>query len=441
VFSIDNYAEQIKSLITGVPVNEAILKLRDINIVKISGSTVIKGRGLTMGQDNNYVDNNVSSSSISDINAYSLFDLMRAKVHVKNSDISVFSFNHIDYQRINNRPISTTVPFCGGTVDRARITENTILIGTDNLMYTLSEIAKINEGENETRRVFGQRQWGSDVDPVLSEVTVYGPYPRILGIIATSPIPSSSSNGGKPKSLLGGDPIMPDNCCNETNELLEDIYEMLGGDDFKEEGLEIPNHLFIPGGKGDTKGGTYNALFNLLFRVLDHRTCGEVEISIKDNNIMKKGDQGYTFKAINNTAAIGKLMEISQKQDADLSALLNLLIRLSWISVQILKLTNIGSEGIKVIISFFGIPVKEKIQNIDIPVDPSLGGTVGFDPKKPTEDQLIKILDLDNPEKTVKILDKFMNNSKIPVKVKSFIGDKRGGSFWWLMDKSKGGKK
>jgi hypothetical protein len=220
-------------------------------------------------------------------------------------------------------------------------------------------------------------------------------------------------------------------------ELLEDIYDMLGGDKFRDDGLEIPNHLFIPGGTGETKALTYNALLNLMFRTLDHRTVGEVEVSIKDNNIMKEGDQGLTMKLVNATAATGKILELSQKQDSDLTAVLNLLMRLSWISVQILKVVNIGSEATKTIVSFFAIPVKEKVINVDIPVDPSLGGKIGFDPKKPSEDQLIKILDLDDPQKTISIFDKFMNNSKIPVKVKQFIGDRSGGNYWWLMDKNK----
>jgi hypothetical protein len=236
---------------------------------------------------------------------------------------------------------------------------------------------------------------------------------------------------------LGGDVPKEDECCEDLKDTLEDIYDMLGGDDFKDDGLEIPNHLFIPGGTGETKALTYNALLNLMFRTLDHRTVGEVEVSIKDNNIMKEGDQPLTMKLVNATAATGKILELSQKQDSDLTAVLNLLMRLSWISVQILKVVNIGSEATKTIVSFFAIPVKEKVINVDIPVDPSLGGKIGFDPKKPTEDQLIKILDLDDPQKTVGIFDKFMNNSKIPVKVKQFIGDKSGGNYWWLMDKNK----
>jgi hypothetical protein len=241
----------------------------------------------------------------------------------------------------------------------------------------------------------------------------------------------------RPKTNTPTRTPMSDDCCEETKELLNDVYDLLGGDKFRDDGLEIPNHLFIPGGTGETKALTYNALLNLMFRTLDHRTVGEVEVSIKDNNIMKEGDQGLTMKLVNATAATGKILELSQKQDSDLTAVLNLLMRLSWISVQILKVVNIGSEATKTIVSFFAIPVKEKVINVDIPVDPSLGGKIGFDPKKPSEDQLIKILDLDDPQKTISIFDKFMNNSKIPVKVKQFIGDRSGGNYWWLMDKNK----
>ncbi|CAD5985074.1 hypothetical protein PCC9214_05338 [Planktothrix tepida] len=226
-----------------------------------------------------------------------------------------------------------------------------------------------------------------------------------------------------------------DECCEETKEMINDIYEMLGGDDFLEKGIEIPNHLFIPGGKDDTQALTYNAILNILFRTLDHRTCGEVEVSIADNNIMKEGDQPLTMKFINNTAATGKIIELSQKQNSDLVAVLNLLMRLSWISVQLLKLINLINGTVNAITKFLDVPIREKIENVETPFDISLGQKVGFDQKKPSEDQLIKTLDLDNPEKTLSILDKFMNNAKIPLKIKTFIGTKEGGNFWWMMNK------
>ncbi|WP_254175494.1 hypothetical protein [Planktothrix tepida] len=229
-------------------------------------------------------------------------------------------------------------------------------------------------------------------------------------------------------------PVM-DECCEETKEMINDIYEMLGGDDFLEKGIEIPNHLFIPGGKDDTQALTYNAILNILFRTLDHRTCGEVEVSIADNNIMKEGDQPLTMKFINNTAATGKIIELSQKQNSDLVAVLNLLMRLSWISVQLLKLINLINGTVNAITKFLDVPIREKIENVETPFDISLGQKVGFDQKKPSEDQLIKTLDLDNPEKTLSILDKFMNNAKIPLKIKTFIGTKEGGNFWWMMNK------
>ena len=124
-------------------------------------------------------------------------------------------------------------------------------------------------------------------------------------------------------------------------------------------------------------------------------------------------------------------------QDTDLSALINLIIRLNWIAVQILNISVKINQMSQSIIGFFGVPCKDTTVNVDIPVDPSLGQKVGFEAKKPTIDKIVKLLDLDDPTETRKLLDKFMNFARIPVTVKKLVSTAKGGNYWWLLDKNK----
>ncbi|MFM6402885.1 hypothetical protein, partial [Planktothrix sp.] len=63
----------------------------------------------------------------------------------------------------------------------------------------------------------------------------------------------------KPKAIP---PMEDEKCC----ELNKRIYEMLGGDDFFNKGISIPNSIYVPGGSGETQALTYHELNNLLFR-------------------------------------------------------------------------------------------------------------------------------------------------------------------------------
>ncbi|MFM6206515.1 hypothetical protein, partial [Planktothrix sp.] len=234
----------------------------------------------------------------------------------------------------------------------------------------------------------------------------------------------------KPKAIP---PMEDEKCC----ELNKRIYEMLGGDDFFNEGISIPNSIYVPGGKGETQALTYHELNNLLFRTLAYRTPGNIEVKLKDSNIMKEGEQPLTYKATDATSYFNKLMEVTMSQDTDLSALINLIIRLNWIAVQILNISVKINQMSQSIIGFFGVPCKDTTVNVDIPVDPSLGQKVGFEAKKPTIDKIVKLLDLDDPAETRKLLDKFMNFARIPVTVKKLVSTAKGGNYWWLLDKNK----
>ena len=228
-------------------------------------------------------------------------------------------------------------------------------------------------------------------------------------------------------------PMEDEKCC----ELNKRIYEMLGGDDFFNKGISIPNSIYVPGGSGETQALTYHELNNLLFRTLAYRTPGNIEVKLKDSNIMKEGEQPLTYKATDATSYFNKLMEVTMSQDTDLSALINLIIRLNWIAVQILNISVKINQMSQSIIGFFGVPCKDTTVNVDIPVDPSLGQKVGFEAKKPTIDKIVKLLDLDDPTETRKLLDKFMNFARIPVTVKKLVSTAKGGNYWWLLDKNK----
>lgn len=235
---------------------------------------------------------------------------------------------------------------------------------------------------------------------------------------------------GNPRSIQ---PMEDEKCC----ELNKRIYEMLGGDDFFNKGISIPNSIYVPGGSGETQALTYHELNNLLFRTLAYRTPGNIEVKLKDSNIMKEGEQPLTYKATDATSYFNKLMEVTMSQDTDLSALINLIIRLNWIAVQILNISVKINQMSQSIIGFFGVPCKDTTVNVDIPVDPSLGQKVGFEAKKPTIDKIVKLLDLDDPTETRKLLDKFMNFARIPVTVKKLVSTAKGGNYWWLLDKNK----
>lgn len=227
-------------------------------------------------------------------------------------------------------------------------------------------------------------------------------------------------------------PIM-DDCCEEIKEVMNDVYDMLGGDIFRDNGLIVPNELFIPEADGDTKVMTYNTLFNILFRALDHRTPGQVEVKIKDNNKSKKGEQPVTFKSINATGYYSKLMELQLEGKGENADQLQILMRLGWISTQILKMLVICSEAIKTIVGFFDIPTKEVIEKVDIPFNPSLNKfNKGFK-KQPDEKKILQILDMDTEDAAERILADFNDVSQMPVTVKKLRGGKEGGTFWWLL--------
>jgi hypothetical protein len=237
--------------------------------------------------------------------------------------------------------------------------------------------------------------------------------------------PFTLINKNKPRSL----PVK----CECDCELIERIYDMLGGDPFYEDGLNVPNELFTPEGLGDTKIMTYNTILNVLFRTFDHRTPGQVEVKIKDNNKSKKGDQTVTFKSINATGYYSKLMELQLEGKGENADQLQILIRLGWISTQILKVVVICSEALKTIIKFFVIPTKEVVESVDIPFDPSLKKfNKGFK-KEPDQNQILKILDMDTEDAAERILADFNDVSKMPVKVQRLRGGKERPNFWWLL--------
>lgn len=252
-------------------------------------------------------------------------------------------------------------------------------------------------------------------------------------VLITNPYYPNAANPyeTKPRAIP---PMNDEKCC----ELNKRIYEMLGGDEFYKNGLIIPNKLYVPQGVGSTQATNYNGLFNLLFRILDHRTLGDVKVVIPDNNKMMKGDQKLEFVAVNATGAFNKLLELAFDSQSDNGAQLNLNMRMSYMLAQILRMTVIISEATKSLLGFFNVPTSKKVEEVDLPIDISLGSDIGKEPQKPSKETITKILDLDNPEKTEAILDKFMNLSKMPVTVLKFIKSSKGGDYWWFLNKNRG---
>ena len=232
----------------------------------------------------------------------------------------------------------------------------------------------------------------------------------------------------KPRAIP---PMDNDKCCELNNR----IYEMLGGDEFFKEGLTIPCELFIPGGKGSFKMVSYNEIMNVIFRTFSHRTPGEIEFTITDTNKGKKGNQALQYRSINAQGYFTNLMKTVSELNYENDDQLNVLVRLGVITTQLMKMVVVISESLKSILKYFGIPTKDYIEKVDVPFDLSLNGALskGFKSREDLQKELLKIVDKDTEEAIEGILDKFLDEWQMPVKVQKLRGSGQGGDFWFFL--------
>lgn len=249
----------------------------------------------------------------------------------------------------------------------------------------------------------------------------------IFRIIPIFPPSVNPKHKGVPRSL------MPTEDCD--CELLGKIYDMLGGDTFYKNGLTIPNQLFIPDGKGSFKMKTYNEIMNIIFRTFSHRTLGEIEFTIEDANKGKEGNQKIHIRTINAQGYYTMLLKSISNLGYENTDQMNLLVRLGVVTSQLMKLAVIVNQNLKNVLTFFDMPTKDSIENVDIPFDMSLKGKLnrGFDSRADLQKELLKIVDEDTEQAIEGILDKFLNEWQMPVKVQKLRSTKEGGNFWYFL--------
>lgn len=247
------------------------------------------------------------------------------------------------------------------------------------------------------------------------------------GITNTSP-----TYEHKPRGLLP----MAEDCCDITKR----IYVMLGGDQFFNQGLTIPTQMFTPAGSGMFRMKNYHEIFNIIFRTFSHRTPGEIEFTIEDTNKGKQGNQSISIKTINAQGYYTMLLKSISNLGYENTDQMNVLVRLGVVSSQIMKLLVIINQNAKNLLNFFDVPTKDFIENVDIPFDLSLGGSLqkGFKSREDLQKELLKIVDQDTEEAIEGILDRFLNEWQMPTKVQKLRSTKEGGNFWYFLKQLKG---
>lgn len=101
----------------------------------------------------------------------------------------------------------------------------------------------------------------------------------------------------------GNTPPMNNDCCEEINDKLDDLLEIIDVKRFKKNGFPLPAYLLAPG--CDTaavvKNKTYYDLMQQFFRAIAHTAIVNPEVNITDSDSAKEGNQGLTVKYLSAT--------------------------------------------------------------------------------------------------------------------------------------------
>jgi hypothetical protein len=226
-------------------------------------------------------------------------------------------------------------------------------------------------------------------------------------------------------------------CCDlePVLSMLRKMNKVLAIDEMDGEGVKIPKRLFVTNGKGYEECKTYPAVLATQIRIADHLGIHPYKAQIDDSNAAQAGNQKLEVQVINATAAAKMISELLLENKGDAATRLNLLVRNTVATGQILNAVAIAAKRIREVMRFLAIPVKEQIDYINMPFDFSFGNRdkkKGFQAgAKPAE-----ALDINTEEATEKMLPKFMVNSKQPYVVEIF-DDKQGTLLDILLKQSK----
>lgn len=240
--------------------------------------------------------------------------------------------------------------------------------------------------------------------------------------------PGKSSSTTPPAS-----PPMRNNsqCCQETTEMLADIYEVLAVEELLSKKLKVPNRLIATNTKGTQELETYLDILAFIIRETDHLGIHPFTAILNDSNEAQEGNQEIEETYVNATAALKKIVELLFENKGDSSNRLNLLVRIAWINVQILNVSTVIVRGVQGLISYVGMPVREIIDKVTMPFDVTLGrrakAAKGFGVndkgKKPTREEIIRTLDLNEEDDLEAILPQLLETSEQPVKSETFNDD------------------
>lgn len=215
-------------------------------------------------------------------------------------------------------------------------------------------------------------------------------------------------------------------CCNlePVLSMLRKMNQVLAIDEMAGEGVKIPKRLFIPEAKGYEECKTYASLMATQVRIQDHLGIHPFKAEIADSNAAQAGNQKLSIRVVNATAHAKMISELLLENKSDAATRLNLLVRNTVATGQILNGVTIAAKRIREVMRFLSIPVKEVIDHVAMPFDFSFGNRdkkKGFQAgQKPAE-----ALDINTEEATEAMLPKFMVNSKQPYVIEIF-DDKQG---------------
>ncbi|MEL7038659.1 MAG: hypothetical protein AAFO04_24050 [Cyanobacteria bacterium J06592_8] len=218
-----------------------------------------------------------------------------------------------------------------------------------------------------------------------------------------------------------------DKCCRESIKMIREIHKVLDAREVLDAGLKAPNRLIATKAKGSSTLKTYLDIIAFQIRMQDHLGIHPVDVEIRDINKSKEGDQTYEAEAVNATAILKQLLENSIENKGDSADRLGILVRTAWINIQILSAVTKGVRGVQGLMEWLGMPIKEKVDQVEMPFDPTLGARdkvvkarKGFDPskkaeEKPTSKELTETLDLKDEDSLETILPRFLNTTEQPV--------------------------
>jgi hypothetical protein len=249
------------------------------------------------------------------------------------------------------------------------------------------------------------------------------------------PLPTGLPNRPKNDTLRRRerhDYELMDRCCANTKK----IAQALAVDEILDKGLIIPGRLVAYGAKKKVTMKSYLEIMENHFRVADNLGIHPIEIKVEDSNNSKLGDQAYEVTFINATASIKQLLELGLESKGQQADRLGILFIIAWINVQILSSIVAVVRGVQGLMQFLGMPTKEKQEKVWMPFDVTLGkrdkiakGFGNNNGKKPTNEEIKKIMDLRDEDSMEDVLPQFLNATEQPVLIETFE-DKSGMSFF-----------